>query len=262
MIRPGAEGFFSAQRNLACIEQVAEKFPAGRRLETGNAEHFRDPIHRLAGRHRARHAGEPLSVTGHQRGVGGQHGKTVARGDVEIGAQDHVAITVAVGGGAKIARLLTVHQAHQVLRVRRVRIRVCAAEIRQRPSPQNATGFRAQLLQDRLGVRTGNGIHRIEIQAECARGQQFPNTLEIEQLLHQRRIVGNGIYYLYLQVGQLQTAGLVNADVSGLENIVLADFAAVPEYRIGETFLGRPAIGGIELDAEVGIRAARIVTGR
>ncbi len=55
MIGTGAKTLLAAERDAVCIQQVAEKFPAGRGLIAVQAQRRRHPVDGLAGRHGTGH---------------------------------------------------------------------------------------------------------------------------------------------------------------------------------------------------------------
>ena len=130
MVRAGAGAFLAAERRLAGVQEIAEELPAGRRLVAADAELFGDAVGGGAGRHRAGDAGKPRLVAGRQMGIRGEHREAVRRGHVDVAAEHHVAVAIAVRGRAEIRRRIREHQVHQVLRPDRIGVRVAAAEIR------------------------------------------------------------------------------------------------------------------------------------
>ncbi len=144
VIRAGAKAFLAAQGHFSRIHQVAEKLPAGGRFKAGNVQGLRHAIHRRAGRHRTRHAGQALAVGGHQRGVGGEQREAVRRGDEEFIAQDHIAVAITVGGRAKIRCLVAIHDLDQIMRIGQVGVGVAAAKIFQRHGIHQTVGRRTE----------------------------------------------------------------------------------------------------------------------
>ena len=108
-------------------------------------------------------------------------------------ADDHVAVAVAVRGGAEIGRVGGEHRGDQIGGVKRVGIGMMAAEIglrlgvdggpRRRPEPA---------LEDLPGIGAGDRVHRIEAQPEPA-AEQFAQPVEIEDPLHQRGVIGDRV---------------------------------------------------------------------
>src|SRR6185437_774618 len=72
VVGAGAGAFLAADGNPAGVEQVAEEFPASRRLVHFNAELFRHTVGGGAGRHGPGDAGESFVVAGRQVRVGGK----------------------------------------------------------------------------------------------------------------------------------------------------------------------------------------------
>ena len=72
-------------------------------------------------------------------------------------------------------------------------IGMAAAEIRQRGSPNHGAFGRAEAALENLdGVGTGHRVHRVVPHAKGRSAQEAAHAVEVEQRLHQRRIVGHG----------------------------------------------------------------------
>ncbi len=139
-------------------------------------------------------------VAGHAGGVGGEDGEAVRRGHDEIAAEDHVAVGIAVGGSAEVGRLRAAHGRDQLGGVRGVGVGVMAAEVLQRLAVDHRAGRRTEhAFEDRAGVGPADGAHRVEAHAP-ALGEPGAHGVEVEQLLHQRRIVGHRVDDLDLHV--------------------------------------------------------------
>ena len=86
------------------------------------------------------------------------------------------------------------HFLDQVVRVGEVGIGVPAAEVGERGAVDHGARRRAQAaLEDLGGVRPGDGVHGVEAHAEAAARQQRPNGGEVEERLHERGVVGDGV---------------------------------------------------------------------
>ena len=111
-----------------------------------------------------------------------------------------------------------------------------------------------------MRVRSGHRMHRIEAHAK-ARGEQIADRVEIEQRLHQRGILNDRVDDLdrgCLDGGRFER---VEIDIGRVGNLVLVDRLAARENRIGNFFRRGAAVAGIVFDAEIAVRAARIVAG-
>ena len=142
------------------VHQVAKELPAGWRLEEGDAQVLRDEVDGAGGRHRA---GERLEAAlvlepRDEVGVRGDDGERVGRRHEEAAAEDHVAVGVAVGGGAEDGRgvgggrdLAVGGEAHprdELGGVRQVRVGVAAAKVLLRLAVEQRVGVDAEHLAE------------------------------------------------------------------------------------------------------------------
>ncbi|MCY1231711.1 hypothetical protein D9M72_441710 [compost metagenome] len=262
MVGAGAGTLLAADRRHALVEQVAEEFPAGRRLVEADAELFGDPVGGPACRHRTGDTGKPLGVARRQMRIGGQHRQAVGRRDEDAAADDEVAVAVTVGGCAEIGRIGRHHRLVERAGVHQVRVRVVAAEVRQRNEVHHrALGCARAFLDDLLGVRPGDGAHGVEDDAEAAR-DQLADGCEVEQAFHQLGVVGHRIDDGHRHaVDLLRTFG-IEVDVGDVRRLVAVDHLAAGIDRVGDLFRCRAAIADIVFDAEIFRWAAGIVAGR
>src|SRR5476649_2406370 len=230
VVRAGAVALLAAQRGLASVEQVAEELPAGRRLVAGDAEFLGDVVGRARGRHRTGDAFQAGAITRRHGRVRGQDGQAVGWRDGQLAADDHIAVAVAVGGGAHVGRIVGVHYVHQLGGVGRIRIGMVSTEILQRHAVDDGARLGAeQAFQDRFRVRTGDGVHAVEAHREAAREQALDG---------------------------------VDVDIGRVADAVFGYRLGLVEDFFGDLFRRRAAVGDVVLDAEVAIRYARIVAGR
>ena len=137
-----------------------------------------------------------------------------------------------------------------------------AAEIGQRRAVLHGAGREAEaLFQDFGGIRAGDGAHRVERHGEAALDRALDRG-EVEQALHQRGIVGDRIDDLDRHAAHRHLAQRIEVDVIGLDGQPAADRLGVGVNRIGHLFRRGAAVRDVVLDAEVFVRAARVVTGR
>ena len=123
-------------------------------------------------------------------------------------------------------------------------------------------GAPSSRLEDRLGIRAGDGVHRVEGQAEAA-GEQGAQRVEVEQLAHQRGVVGHRVDHLDRHRAELLRADAAEVDVGRVERCRIRRSAQCLRVdRVGDLLRRRAAVGGVELDAEVAVRAAGVVAGR
>ena len=104
-------------------------------------------------------------------------------------------------------------------------------------------------------------MHGVEAHAEAAL-EHRADRVEVEQALHQLGIVRDRVDHLDRHAAGLHRADLVDVDRVDVGDLVLADLLRALEDRVGHLFRRRAAILGIVLDAEILVRAARIVARR
>jgi hypothetical protein len=155
-------------------------------------------------------------------GIGGQHRQAVAGGDEKVAAQDHVAVAVAIGGGAEVQPLRPLAQGHQLLGVRQVGVRVTAAEVLQGHAVHDSAGGGAEaVLEDLGGIGAGDGVHGIQLHAELAAGEEAANGLEVEEAGHEVGVIGHRVQDLYPHLAKLAvTPRRVDVQFGGREGAV------------------------------------------
>src|SRR3546814_4308375 len=79
MRRAGAEAFFTADRHLAGVEQIAEQFPAGRCFMQRHVQRFGELLGRTTGWHCTSDAAHAVTTAGSQLSIGGEPGSRLAR---------------------------------------------------------------------------------------------------------------------------------------------------------------------------------------
>jgi hypothetical protein len=195
-------------------------------------------------------------------GIGGDHGEGVTGIDIASAAQHHVAVAVAIGRGAERRGLVTVHQVHEFTRVHEIRIRMPATEVRQRLTVHHRTRRRAEaLLEDRLRVGARDRVHGVETQTETPAAEHLRQGLEVKQAFHELRVIAHGIDDLHLHAAQVEAALHGEIDVRCLAGQVVTDGEALAVDRVGYRLRGGTAVGAVELDAEVALRATGVVAG-
>ena len=222
VIGAGAEALLAAQGDLARIEQVAEELPAGRRLVAADAERLRDPVGGARGRHGARDPGEAGGVAGREMGVGGEDREAVRGRHVDAAAENHVAIAIAVRGGAEVRPVRVHHGIHQLARVRRVGVRMMPAEVLERLAVDDRARGRAERpLQNRPRIGPGDRRHGVVADAKAAL-EERRDALEIEQPGHQLLVVGDRIDDLDRGVAKPRLAQTRQVEIPRLQNPVLS----------------------------------------
>ena len=136
-----------------------------------------------------------------------------------------------------------------------------AAEIGQRRAVDHGTLRGSEFaFENRMRIRPGHGVHGVETHREAG-GEKRADRVEIEQRLHQRQILGDGVDDLDRRVLELDGAEAVDVEVRRVGNVVGVDLLGSRENRLGDRFRRRAARPDIVFDAEIAVRAARIVAG-
>src|SRR3546814_1879307 len=87
------------------------------------------------------------------------------------------------------------------------------------------TLFRS-LDEDALRIRTRHGMHRIEAQARAAL-EPVADAVEVEQLLHQLRVIVNAVNDLDHGIAEPLLAAAVDIDAGTFEHAIVTDGLAV-----------------------------------
>ena len=262
MVRAGAVALFAAQGHQPRVEQVTKKLPAGGRLKAGEAQVLGHPVDRGGTGHGAGHATQAGLVGGYQPREGGQHSQAVGGRDHEVPTNDHVAVGIAIGGGAHVWRIGGIHLGDQVGCVDRVRVRVQSTEVLTRLGVDHRARRRTQLaFQQGAGVGPAHRPHGVQAQAE-ARSQQAPDGVEIKQAAHQVGVVSYRVNYLHRHALQRQDVQGIQRQVGAVAGVDGLQLQASLVDGLGQRLGRRAAVGHVVLDAEVALRAAGVVAGR
>ncbi len=156
----------------------------------------------------------------------------------------------------------THHLVEESLRVHEVRVGMVPAEVGQRhPVAHSAGGGAEAALEDLGGIGAGDGVHGVEGHAEAA-GKERADGVEVEEGLHQRRVVVHRIDHVDAHAAVGLEADLVEVEVGGDQDAVFVDHPRAREDRLGDALWRGTAIPDVVLDAEVLGRPAGIMAGR
>jgi len=140
---------------------------------------------------------------------------------------------------------------------------MAAAEVRLGHAVDDRARRSAELAFENLAcVRAGDRMHRIEAHAKAPALQHRADALEVEQPLHQRRVVGDRIDHLDAQAAELGRFDAGQIDRRRVDRQVTIDLLRARIDRLGDLLGRRPAIGDVVLDAEVTVGSAGVVTRR
>ena len=261
MIAAGAEAFLSTQGDLAGIQQVAEELPSRRCFKAVDAQILGHHIHCRAGGHGSGNARQSSGIPRGKGGVGREHREAVAGIHEAAMAQDHVAVTVSVAGGAEPVAITLEQELREVVGVGQVGVRVSLAEVLEGDAIAHAAGrCPEQLFEHPFGVRPRHGMHGIKGQRKVAL-EQLADLIEIKQLLHQGNKVIDAIDDFNLHRTDLVRSRLFEAEGLCLgDRVLLQGFRAL-ENRIREGAGRGTTIGAIHLHAEVAVGTTGVVAG-
>ena len=139
---------------------------------------------------------------------------------------------------------------------------VVAAEIGQRRAVAHGAGGRAKLtLENRVRIRPGDGVHGVEGEPQAPR-ERRPQRVEVEQLAHQLDVIRDRIDHLDLHFADAEGARAANVYIGRVHGQDFRDPQRLGVDRVRDLLGRRPAIGRVELDAEIAIRPAGIVARR
>ena len=137
-----------------------------------------------------------------------------------------------------------------------------ATKVRQRCAVDDRAGRRAKrAFEDGVSIGTGDGAERVEVQAE-ATSEQRGDAIEVEQRLHQRLVVGNGVDDLDGQIAEGAGAEAAEIDLGSVDDPIRIDRLRPLEDRARHRFRRRASVADVVLDAEVARRAALVVARR
>ena len=179
-----------------------------------------------------------------------------------LAAHHHIAVAVAIGGGAEIGTSGIGERGDEVGGIGRVRVGMVAAEIGQRIGIDRCARRGPEPpLENLPRIGPGYRVHRIEAEPETA-AEQVAQPVEVENPLHQRGVVGDRIDDFDGHVAEPRRADAVERQVGRLDRAIGGDALRAAVDCLGHA-LGRwAAIGDIVLDAEIAVGAAGIVAGR
>mmetsp|Transcript_4499 Transcript_4499/g.14428 ORF Transcript_4499/g.14428 Transcript_4499/m.14428 type:complete len:593 (-) Transcript_4499:147-1925(-) len=266
---------------VAAVHEVAEKLPARGGLEALDAFLLGDKVHGAGGGHGAGTALEAVLELGDEVRVRHDHGQGVGGGHEELGAEDHVAVGVAVRGGAEegrwllgrdlVAALVQAHGLHELHGIGQVGVgvavprRVMAAKVLPGLGVGGGAGGGAELLlDDALGVRALHTAHAVVDHAEVRHGNHLLDLLKVEALLQHREVVLHAIEDLD-RLARFE--GVDDRHVEAQVRHLLADLELLElprplHHLVGHLLRRGAAVLAVVLDAEVVVRAARVVGGR
>mmetsp|Transcript_15567 Transcript_15567/g.27930 ORF Transcript_15567/g.27930 Transcript_15567/m.27930 type:complete len:476 (-) Transcript_15567:417-1844(-) len=263
-----AERLFSADGEISGVHEVSEVFPAG-----GDFVEFDLFLsgHKVDGstrRHGPGAALEPVLevrdallrfVHDDRQRVGRRHEKLLA--------QNHVAVSVAVGCGAKLRHLLRsvfaeAHLVDEVVSVGEVRVRMAASEVLFRLAVQtDALSVHAEhFSEDFVSEGPSDAVHRVVYHAEVLAVGQFLHCCKVEDRSHFLAVLSNGVNYLDVHRSELVSSdfGLVEVRCF-LGDFVRFNLLANRKDFVGQKRHGWPTVGPVILDTEVLVDPSRVV---
>eukprot|EP00754_Rhynchopus_humris_P015547 Rhum_TRINITY_DN14453_c0_g3::Rhum_TRINITY_DN14453_c0_g3_i1::g.87973::m.87973 len=273
-----------ACREVAGVHQVAEELPARRRLEALDALRLSHAVERARRRHGPRAALQPAREAWDQRGVGRDDGERVRRRHEPLLAGDHVAVCVAVGGGAEVGARGAVADGATLLveadggderaSVGEVGVGVAvvggvrAAEVFPALRVEQTLLVQAQLVdEDAARIRPLHAVHAVVHHREVLARHERLQRRKVEALLQDRDVVLRRVEHLNLH-GASVALELRHADGRDVdrrevgEGLVRGDLLRVLEDQVRDLLRGRAAVLAVVLDAKVLVDAAGVVARR
>ena len=144
MVGARARAFLTADGGHIGVKQIAEKFPAGGRLEHADAEFGGHAVGGGAGGHGTGNALQARFITGCQMRIGRQHGQRVGRRDKLSLADDQIAVAVTIRSGAKIRPVCRHGEIINKFGMNQIGVGVVVAKIGQRRAIDDRARCRAQ----------------------------------------------------------------------------------------------------------------------
>ena len=189
------------------------------------------------------------------------NGKGIAWTDKEVSSEDHVPVPVTITGGAQIGSIGRFHAPHQIRGMHQVRIRVVAAEILQRRAAQHRAFWRPQtLLEDVTRVGARHPVHAVEQHAKSA-GKQGPQSVEIEQFLHDSSVIGKRIHHCHPGVAHDRSPLVIEIHAGMVASQVMSDRQGVLVDLFRDSLGSGTSVADVVFDAEVRLQSSRVVTG-
>mmetsp|Transcript_15743 Transcript_15743/g.29905 ORF Transcript_15743/g.29905 Transcript_15743/m.29905 type:complete len:339 (-) Transcript_15743:535-1551(-) len=219
VIGSGSEGFLTADGKLSSVHEISKVLPSSRHLMKLDVLGLSDEVNGTAGGHGPGAALEPLAeVWDALLSLVNNDSQRVGRSDEELLAEDHVAVSVTVSGGAELGNLSIInrilaktHDLHEILRVSEVRVGVSSTEILLGLGVQ-ADSFliHSKLLSENL-LREGSSytMHGIVDHGEVLTGRELLDSSEVEDALHLLSVHAYGIHHLNVHVSKLVESLLV-----------------------------------------------------
>src|SRR5579872_3738539 len=262
MIGSRAKAFFAAQRAQTRFHQIAEEFPSGGCFIDRDFQFGGHAVGGRAGRHGTRDTQQTGAISGDQPlRVFRDDGQRISGTDEDSTTENHISIAIGIAGSSEVGRIHVLHLENQAGRIDQIRIGMVSAEILQRNTIYNGSFWRAKLFFENLySIRSGGSVHGIEGQSETV-SKKLAQGVKIKQTAHQRRVFLERVKDFNCRGAKTLHAWLADIDVRDFRPIVMIDELGKLVNAFGNLFRRRPAIGGVEFDAEVSINAPRIVAG-
>ena len=105
--------------------------------------------------------------------------------------------------------------------------------------------------EDRLRVRTGDGVHGVELHLEILALEERLDEVKVEHLLGEGHVVLDGVDDLHLEVAEFGDARLGQVDVGDVRHVELGHSLSETVNLVGDLLGGGLARGVVELDSPV-----------
>lgn len=247
-----AEALLAADGQLVGVEERAEELPARGHLVAVEALGRGDEVDGAGGRHAAREAVDALFLeVGDELGMVSNNRQAIARGDEGVGAVDHVAVAVAVAGGAEVD-VVRVDDLDEGVGVGEVGVGVAAVEVGRGDAVLGAVGEAELALEDGLAVGAGDAGEAVEEDLEVlVLGEEALDQVEVEDVLQHLKVVGDGVDDLDLEGAVGASADRGDVDLGDVGDFVGGQGFGDLEDAVRDGLWGWTAVGEVVLDTEV-----------
>lgn len=252
VVASSAERLLTTDGKLISIEEGAEELPAGGDLVAVQALLLGNQVDGAGGRHGAGQAVNTLLLeVGDEVGVVGNDGQGVAGGDESVGAVDHVAVTITVGGSTE-GDVVLVNDLDEGVGVGQVGVGVAAVEVGAGDTVLGGALETKLLLEDGGSIRTSDTVQAVKEDLEIGVGlEELLDEVEIEDVLEHLDVVNSAIDDLNLEGAVGLGADGGDVDIGDVGDLVGGEGLGGLVDLVGDGLGGGATVGKVVLDTEV-----------
>mmetsp|Transcript_22603 Transcript_22603/g.62880 ORF Transcript_22603/g.62880 Transcript_22603/m.62880 type:complete len:1083 (-) Transcript_22603:59-3307(-) len=290
MVGSGSEGFLSADEggevasaiDFLGVHEVSEVFPACGGLEQRKVHVLCNKIDSARSGHRSGNTLEPTlrAEEGNVVCVGCNDSQRIRRTNKELLAQNHVTVTIAIGGSTKIGNGGTAninlhtlavqsHLLHQFLSIGQIGISMASVEVVLGDGVHaNVFGLSKFFDKNLLGIRAINTVHGIVHHGEVRAVQQGLDLIKVKDGLEKSDVGISGAddfdadFVTSVRGDDGGQAGLGNINRGeGFADLVCFDGGGSSVNGVSQGSRSRLTKFAVVLDAKIFVWATRVVTG-